>query len=600
MIVSHRFKKNEIEKELDGNFRLLLANRIGGFWSWQDDVESRYSGFYHRHNDKLFKSIESIKLHDSSPIKKIQNNFWNFELERENGIKESFFIPYGFDALVYETSREVSFDLILDCKEMFDNSEWGRNYSFFEEDKKVIIEYSKSENGAKKYGFFLVIYSDNFKYRVKKDWILKDYKYDFKRKDPPFSRYLFSALELEGSKFVFAVSKDKAKAIEEAKTAFENLKELKRDHQKSAVEFESKNSAEISDECVNMAYLAAQFSLSNMLVYNISGNISGLYAGIPWFSQFWARDSLVSLAALPKKSKLGLFLNYLEEFKNNGKISSCGAGCMRGADVHGLFFKRAVELMEENLLTQDEIFEIKNILVKEINDILKSSTKDDFAVNGPKETWMDTDFKGDSRDGIRIEIQSLRLNMYNLAAKLTGERRYFELEHNLSKKVRERFFNGDSLKDGIDDNEVRPNIFLAFYFYPELLFKHEWEKVFSHALDHLWLSWGGLLSISKKSPLFCGEYRGCQEPNQSYHRGDSWYFMNDLAMLALKKVDMHRFKKKIEKILEASTEEILWSGMLGHHAEISSADKFGSNGCFAQSWSAALYIEAIEAFRAKN
>ncbi len=599
MFISHKFHNHKIEKEIDGNFQTLLVNKIGGFFAWQDNTESRYSGFYHKFGNKVFKSIESIKLHDSSKIIKIKNNFWNFEIERESGIKESFFMPYGFDALVYENNRDISFDLLLDCKEMFDNNEWNRIYNFSEEDGKIIIEYVKLENEIKKYSFFVVIYSDSFKYKIKKNWVLKDYKYDFKRKDSPFSRYIFSAIELEGSKFVFTISEDKKKASEEAKYIFENLNVLKKDHQKSIIEFELRNSINVHDAEVNVAYLAAKLSLSNMLVYNLSGNISGIYAGIPWFSQFWARDSLISMVSLPRKDKLNLFLNYLEEFKNNKKISSCSVGCLESAEANSLFFKRAEDLMIENLLTPDEIFEIKNLLIEDIGKVLAVKTRDGFAVNGPKETWMDTEFNGNSRGGIRIEIQAMRLKMYNLAAKLTGERKYFELEHNLSKKVREYFFNGISLKDGIDDKEVRPNIFLAFYIYPELLFRHEWESVFSHAMDYILLDWGGFSSISKNSSLFCGEYRGCAEPNQSYHRGDSWYFMNNMAVIALKKVDFHKFEKNIKKILDTSTKEILWSGMLGHHAEISSANKFTSDGCFAQSWSSALYVEAIDEFLKK-
>ncbi len=594
MKVLHKFSGKEAEKDLKGNFKMILTNRIGGFFSWQDNPESRYGGFYHRYDEKLFKSIESIKLHNASEIKKITNNFWNFEVERKDETKESFFIPYGFNTLVYETNKNVSFDLILDAKEMFDNDEWNRVYDFSEEDEKIIIKYTKSQDGEKKYSFFVVIYSDSFTYKIKKNWVLRDYKYDFKRKDPPFGRYVFSAMELEGFKFVFSVSEDKERAVSEAEIVFKNLDGLKKDHQKNINEFESQNSPEISNNEAGMAFLSAKFSLSNMLVHDQDGNIDGMYAGIPWFSQFWARDSLISLVSLSNSQKLELFLKYFEEFKNNKKIASCSTGCLESAGAHGLFFKRAEELISEDILAQDEIFEIKNILEEEIKRVLIHETREGFAVNGPKETWMDSEFQGDAREGIRIEMQALRLKMYNLAAKLTGERKYFELEHNLSKKVREYFFTGESLKDGIDDKSIRPNIFFAFYIYPELLFKHEWSKVFLNALDELWLPWGGLSSISKNSSLFCGEYRGCLSPDQSYHRGDSWYFLNNMAVIALKKTDVHKFKKNIESILSASINDILWSGALGHHSEVSSADKFSSFGCFAQSWSAALYTEALD------
>jgi glycogen debranching enzyme len=331
-----------------------------------------------------------------------------------------------------------------------------------------------------------------------------------------------------------------------------------------------------------------------MVVHGEDGDVLGMYAGIPWFSQFWARDALVSLGALPPRLKKALFTRYLEEFKNKGQISACDTGCLNSADAHGLFFKRAEDMISNGTLSGDDVYDVKDILVKDIKKALEQKTQNGFAVNGPRETWMDTEFGGDSRDGARIEIQALRLRMYNLAAKLTGERVYFELEHELSKNVREHFWVNEMLKDGIEDASIRPNIFLAYYIYPEMLYKNEWAKAFSRALEDLWLDWGGLSTISKYSPLFCPNYRACSDVNQSYHHGDSWYFLNNMTALALHKVDPKGFSGNVDKMLQASTHEILWNGIFGHHAELSSASEFASFGCLAQSWSAALYVEVLD------
>jgi len=358
--------------------------------------------------------------------------------------------------------------------------------------------------------------------------------------------------------------------------------------------FSRKEGLNTKDEEINLAYLASKFSLSEMLVYDDDGKMQGLYAGLPWFTQFWARDSLLSLISLPKKEKEKLFSFYLNELEQKGELEPCNVGCIRSADSHGLFFKRAEDLFSENLLTKEEVFKLQGILKTKIEKDALKYIKDGLEVNGSKETWMDTGFQTDVRDGARIEIQALRLNMYNLAAKLTGDRKYFELETELAKKVREMFFDGELLKDGSNDRTVRPNIFLAYYIYPDLLHQHEWKKVFLNSMHDIWLLWGGFATISQYSPIFCGQHRGCLEPNQSYHRGDSWFFVNSIAAMALFKVDKEKFKDNIESILEANTKEILWSGVLGHHAELSSAEKFSSFGCLAQAWSSAMYAELIE------
>ena len=83
------------------------------------------------------------------------------------------------------------------------------------------------------------------------------------------------------------------------------------------------------------------------------------------------------------------------------------------------------------------------------------------------------------------------------------------------------------------------------------------------------------------------------ENNKSYHRGDSWFWINNLAALVLYKLDKNKFKKYIDKILKASTEEILWKGAISHHAELSSASKLKSQASLMQAWSSAMYVELI-------
>ena len=174
---------------------------------------------------------------------------------------------------------------------------------------------------------------------------------------------------------------------------------------------------------------------------------------------------------------------------------------------------------------------------------------------------------------------------------LTNNRIYRELEDNLKKEVRDKFWNKKCLADGLDDFTIRPNVFIAYYMYPELLTNKEWITCFDNALKSLWNDWGGVSTIDKNNPLFRPEHTG--EINESYHNGDSWFWINNLAAITLYRLDKKRYKKYIYKILEASTKEILWHGAIGHHAELSSSCGLRSEGCLAQAWSAAMYIELI-------
>jgi glycogen debranching enzyme len=84
------------------------------------------------------------------------------------------------------------------------------------------------------------------------------------------------------------------------------------------------------------------------------------------------------------------------------------------------------------------------------------------------------------------------------------------------------------------------------------------------------------------------------EDNRSYHRGDSWFWVNNIAAICMHRLDKERFKNHYQSIINASTNDILWKGAAGASSEISSASSQDSNGCLVQAWSLATYIELIQ------
>ena len=251
----------------------------------------------------------------------------------------------------------------------------------------------------------------------------------------------------------------------------------------------------------------------------------------------------------------------------------------------------------------DELEEIKETFDKSFDSILKYHVQDDLIVNGNLQTWMDTFNENDFRSGARIEIQAYYLRMFKFGSYISkllksDGKKYEEAEIKMKNKVKKVFFKDGLLADGFTDEvdmTQRPNIFLAYYAYPDLLENKEWESAFDGALDKLWLEWGGLSSIDKENPLFREEYSG--QDNQSYHRGDSWYYINNLAALCMHRVNPKKYGKYVTPIVNASKQEMLFSGFLGHSAEISSAKEKSSFGARCQAWSAATFIELMEELR---
>jgi glycogen debranching enzyme len=120
---------------------------------------------------------------------------------------------------------------------------------------------------------------------------------------------------------------------------------------------------------------------------------------------------------------------------------------------------------------------------------------------------------------------------------------------------------------------------------------NEWKLAFDFAIKEMWLDWGGFSSISKNSHRFKVEYTG--ENDASYHNGDSWYFMNNYAAIAMHRLDKVYYAKYIDRILHAGKEELLFSGFIGASAELSSSKELRSEGCLAQAWSAASLVELM-------
>jgi glycogen debranching enzyme len=339
-------------------------------------------------------------------------------------------------------------------------------------------------------------------------------------------------------------------------------------------------------------YLSAQ-ALRSLMLTNSSQR--GIYAGLPWFTQFWTRDSAISCGALDiigeSSFVLELLNKYLSAIRPDGLIPNRLPNSeLDSIDSVGLVFLRVSQMIEQ--FSDVQLSEIKNKLLQAIKSILVYHSNNDLIIAKPQETWMDTI----QRTGARIEIQALQLNMYELLRKLSvkfkdkaAEEFAFNYKEKLTNTVRDEFFKDGQLYDGVEDNTPRPNVFLAYYFYPKMFTDKEWESIFDFALEALWLNWGGLATISTGSSQFTDKHTGVN--NKSYHNGDSWFFVNNITALVLRRLNKNKYSKYIDKILSASTHEIIDLGVFGFHAEISSASQLESNGCIAQAWSSATYIE---------
>ena len=393
-------------------------------------------------------------------------------------------------------------DLLLDVKESYDNNEFGRIYN----SEKNMVVFNKEGSDFRVF----VKFKGKFEKKKNDKWIKREYKDDIKRNSAPFERYVYSPFKFKGT-IVLSAAMDE-------NTVSKQLK-------------------------VSKKRMPKQSGLDQLLVKN---DVVGLYAGLPWFFQFWSRDELISLKALmlggKNKEAKSIIMRNLNSISNDGRLPNQTFPLQEktNADGIGWLFKRVQDFQRWSKSERELIIEK---LEGSIKNISSHYIKEGLVYNNALETWMDTEWGGDDRSGFRIEIQCMFLNMLKLAYTFTRDENYLKEEEKMKKLVRDKFWNGKYLADGLDDWTKRPNVFIAAYIYPELLTKKEWEKCFQNILPSLWLSWGGLSTIEKRHPLYCKRHTG--ESTQSYHRGDSWFWMNNLAAIVMIRASKPFFKKFI-------------------------------------------------------
>jgi len=601
--IIHKINNKKIDdygKKSESAF--MITNKKGNYLSLGDKNFSHTQGLFFFDNKKwnMFKSIESITLNQS--LFNITNNFYNAQRNYNEGAVELFNLFNN--SMIYSVKNyKGNIRLTLDFRYMFAYDDKGRIYSISQEDDLIIIRYDKySDNTLSSLmntRYFVIKGVKDFS--IINKWIKKNYSYDEKRGSKS-EFHVYDALKLfceDNITLVFSFSSEKEEAKMHAKNIYDNknyfINSLKKYVSNT---FTSRN----------LALNTAMKALDDLLVSvnNKERNV-GIFAGLPWFFQFWARDELISLKALMLQEKYpvvkSILFRYLEAIDDNGFIPNRMPGSsVNSIDGVGWLFLRISEYIKlliskkrlNDYISLEDLIHIKIALEKSIKGLIHSRLENGLIINNVQETWMDT--KTVNRSGACIEIQALFLamiNIHNYLSKLTKTKQVFkrfEKEHKII--VKKRFYKNKMLLDnlsGVVKSETRPNIFIAYYIYPFLLSKKEWKTAFDNALKELWLGWGGLSSVSQKSNSFASSYSG--ENNISYHNGDSWYYVNNLAAIAMYRLDKKYYYDKIKRIISASKEELLFSGFIGCSAEVSSAKHMKSDGCLSQAWSSATFIE---------
>lgn len=582
----------------------LLSNKTGSYFSTSNNQTS-YQGLITQRKNSMYKLIDSINF-SLKPEQYINTEDKTILIAERTNITYRLENTLTLNIENYE--KEISID--LDFRYLYKNPEFGRIYNIKKENNIIYITYKKYKTEKLEELqdiYVLAIQIKNLKeYSLKKlnKWIPKQYSTDKNRGYNP-EKYINRTLSFKIKngygkiKISHGNNKQECKELLQSKNNYRHL--------------ELENFKNL--QYINEITIAAHSLNKNIHTINLNNQpIKQIFAGWPWFFQFWTRDSLISLGALILLQKnttvKKILTNYLTLETKKGLINSrMPKSQLSSIDSTGWLFKRYYDflyVLQKNkklikYYTINELKELNNTLQKIFNDYITNNMKNGLIYSEKNQTWMDTDYQDKGRQGYCIEIQALTLSMIKTLKLLSIilnqklNQHYLNLEKKILIKTRKKFYKNNKLADKITDKEQdftqRPNIYIARYVYPHLFNNQEWEKIILNNLSETWLKWGGLTTISKTHNLYKEEHTG--KNNESYHRGDSWYFINNIAITQLYKVNKNFFKNNILKITNASLKDMLFLGAIGCCSEISSAKQQTAQGCLNQSWSSATLIEAL-------
>lgn len=577
--------------------------------------------------------MERIDIIDSDKIVNSQNNETNLHIERKS-LLENHYLQNNENTFAFHLSHAKEIIPIFDIHKTDDFDEWGRIYSIYFEKGCIIVEFKKEDDNRNEiYKFFVAIKTGNNHFDKIEEFTETNYKYDEFRNSQS-KRYVYSSVKFLSNMFTLSMSKNKKNAIKNATYLFNNYNIIKKNDNRN----HSTSKLVTAPKYVTDSYKEVNSSMNKLIFFDnkktkniFKNSLSnknkdkskenqkdnfGIYAGYPWFFQTWSRDELICINYLINKNEYSnakkIFMKYLSHKSYCGRLPAIvpeqGNKSADGLGWLAFRFSQFIKQLKKErkftkFFSKYELLKISEFFERQAYLLKKYHLRNGLIYSGKDETWMDTSYEDNGREGFCIEIQALAIKIFELTYELTGKDRFRINAEELKENTIKSFYDKKTLYDYLDadlkpQKNARPNFFIAYYVCPELLTKIMWEKVFDDLIPKLWLNWGGFSSIDTKSKNFVNEYTG--ENNMSYHRGDSWYFLNCIAGICLLKQHKTKYKKYIEKIIKACCDECLSNGVYGAIAEISSAKSLTGYGCLSQAWSNSMFVELIEDYYYKE
>ncbi|MDO4511413.1 MAG: amylo-alpha-1,6-glucosidase [Bacteroidales bacterium] len=343
----------------------------------------------------------------------------------------------------------------------------------------------------------------------------------------------------------------------------------------------------------------------------------GIYAGLPWFNEYWGRDMFI---AMPGATLVTGQFNYTKDIlKDFSKFQdrdpnspTCGRIPNR-ANLEGILYNTADGtpryVMEAEELLQycgDRTFLrhiYPSIVLSTQQSLLHHTDARGYLMHADADTWMDVKRKGipgSPRGNRANDIQYLwwkQLTAASHLATLMNDSAHAKAWQAAAEKVARNFEADFCDKEGIliydhlnadgtPDLQMRPNQLYCFDLISDEAFK---QKVTRRCWEELVYPWG-VASLSQTDKQFHPQHENWNyyHKDDAYHNGTIWLWNNGMAM---QRMIEYGQKEMAWQLFKNMNRQALHEGAVGSLSENADAHPrkgktwVDRSGTFLQAWS---------------
>ncbi|GAB4333021.1 MAG: hypothetical protein Kow0037_11110 [Calditrichia bacterium] len=381
-----------------------------------------------------------------------------------------------------------------------------------------------------------------------------------------------------------------------------------------------------SDALLDKAFAWTAISMNDLVTAQKG---TGIWAGLPWFNNYWGRDTFISFTG-------GLLCT--GQFKEAREVLKTFAGFQNtneGSPYYGRIPNRI--MLNETIynttdgtpwfviacnnylkftgdsLFQEELFPVIHRAMQ--GALLKHVDNDGFLTHEDAETWMDavgSEGPWSPRGNRAVEVQVLWLEQIRIAAgwaKKLGHKdlaaQWAARHAELRKMIFDKFWDDENQRlydhlnpDGSPDFQIRPNQIFALTIPEKPLFTDSQEQsILKEVINNLVYRWG-TSSLAQTEPRFhpYHHYQPYYVPDAAYHNGVVWTWLTGPVLSAL----FSRNPDMAFELLQEEARQVLEENAIGSLSELLDAwpregtDFPQISGTVSQAWSLAEFIRNVQ------